>query len=753
MRGFLPSIAALVFLTACVSGDPAADLPSSPSQPAKVVIIGLPAITWEDLEAVKTPFLSQLISKSAIANVSVRVSNEPADAYATLGAGKRTETDPSAGWFFNSEETVENGTGRELWARRNDPADAGLQRDLYLSTTRDLVVANRGRAFEAVPGRLGKAIVESGRQTAAVGNGDIFISPLPNFLPSIKRMQSSDPPETGIHREAGLAVMHTNGTVNGGDVSRALLRKDRSAPFGISTNPHALLSAYRDALAVSSLVVVETGDTERIDRYTQGLADEHREVARRAVLARVLNEQVRPLVNETGPRDLIVILAPTTPGGPEERGQLRPAILTGAGIPPGVATSQSTGRPGLITLPDLTATIARTLRLDYEPFNPLHEIRVLTDSPDASILLDQNTRAVVHDAIRAPVSIAIILLHLAVYVAAVTRQRRELLRPWLGYLLLVALAFPIASFISTFGLWKLGVGVSFAAVVISALLLGLVASLLGRGDPQRGPAFVLGLTSLFLFVDLALGATSQLDSVLGYTSVAAGRFYGLGNLGFALFASSVFLVAAIWGDAAGRRRGVGWWGPLFLLALALLWIGHPQLGDDVGGVLTMVPAMFAFAWAYFGKGGFKVRHVILIGTVAVFAVIFFGLLDLLRPASDRTHLGQFMVDVWQEPVTLWVVARRKIGLAITLTFAARWGLAVPGAIGVLIWLYRRSRGAFKEMLVGRDALRAGLHAVFVAAVVGSLVNDSGLAVAGMMLAVATPWALLRASVSEAREAS
>ena len=42
-------------------------------------------------------------------------------------------------------------------------------------------------------------------------------------------------------------------------------------------------------------------------------------------------------------------------------------------------------------------------------------------------------------------------------------------------------------------------------------------------------------------------------------------------------------------------------------------------------------------------------------------------------------------------------------------------------------------------------LRAGLEGLIVAAVVGSFVNDSGVAVAGMMLAIAAPWALVVAA--------
>ena len=759
MRWLLAGLFVFAFLGAsCTKHEPGAPLLLQETRDPKVVVIGVPAITWDDLNSVDSPFLKRLISQSAIANVAVRVTNEPADAYATLGAGERTETDLSHGWSFNFGEAVENGTGRDLWERRvgGSAARVSEDHDVYLPTIGELIDGNRGRAFNALPGLVGSVIARNGGKTAVIGNADLSVGPLPSLLPPIEAMQSSDPPETGIHREAALTAMTADGVVPSGNVTRALLKRDPSAPFGISTDESELLTAFHDALADAALVVVETGDTARIDSYTQGSKDEDRKKARREMLKRVVDRQLQPLVEETGVDNLVLIVAPTTPGGIEERGQLRPALLTGAGVPAGIATSRSTGRQGLVTLPDLTSTIARSLRLNDESLNALHGITVVPRPSDALSLVRQNERAIVHDAVRGPMSAAIILLHLALYVLAVFRLRQGPLQGWLGLLLLVGMAFPIASFVATFGAWRFGVGMAAAAISLGAVAIGGGAYFAERRKVGLGAALILGLTCLFLLVDLGLGAPSQLDSVLGYTSVASGRFYGLGNLGFALFASSAFLMAAVLGDTARARGGSG--GilrvvPVGFLILVLIWIGHPRLGNDVGGVLTVVPAIFVFIWTYLGKGKLRFRHLLFVGLATLVIIGGFGLIDLLRPVGERTHLGRFLGDLYQDPRTLWLFARRKLGLAITLTFAARWGLAVPGAIAVLIWLYRRARGTFKEMLIGRDALRAGLQAVFVAAIVGSLVNDSGLAVAGMMLAVATPWALLRASASEAREVS
>ena len=137
----------------------------------------------------------------------------------------------------------------------------------------------------------------------------------------------------------------------------------------------------------------------------------------------------------------------------------------------------------------------------------------------------------------------------------------------------------------------------------------------------------------------------------------------------------------------------------------------------------------------------------MLGAVALLLV--FGFIDLARPAAERTHLGVFLAQVGADPMTLGVVIRRKLGLAVSLAISSRWGLAAPGAVAVLLLLHHRSKGRWRALMDERRCLKAGLDAVIVAAVIGSLVNDSGVAIAGTMLTIAAPWALLMAgSVGE-----
>ena len=87
-----------------------------------------------------------------------------------------------------------------------------------------------------------------------------------------------------------------------------------------------------------------------------------------------------------------------------------------------------------------------------------------------------------------------------------------------------------------------------------ALLLAAVA-LAGpwRRSPLGPLAVVTGVTAAVLGGDLLTGTTLQLNSVMGYTAVVGARYYGLGNIPFALFATSVLLLAAMIAHRLTRR--------------------------------------------------------------------------------------------------------------------------------------------------------------------------------------------------------
>jgi len=206
-------------------------------------------------------------------------------------------------------------------------------------------------------------------------------------------------------------------------------------------------------------------------------------------------------------------------------------------------------------------------------------------------------------------------------------------------------------------------------------------------------------------VDLLTGGHLQENALASYSPIAGGRFYGLGNLGFGVFAASVVVVCGVLAMRYGCRAWIAG-----LVALGVL-DGVP--GADFGGVVAVVAA---------GAAAFTRR----LRAIAVAAVVGLGLAlgvayaDSTR--SDPTHLGRFVKDG-----DLGDTVTRKAHAAIH-SVTGTWYPLLVGGCAVAAYLMVRRRTELKDTAVVLAVLLG----------VGSLVNDSGLAVAGAGLAVATP---------------
>lgn len=269
-------------------------------------------------------------------------------------------------------------------------------------------------------------------------------------------------------------------------------------------------------------------------------------------------------------------------------------------------------------------------------------------------------------------------------------------------------------------------------------------------------------------VDAAAGAPLAFNNPLGMNAVVAGRFYGVSNTAFALAAGAlVVVIAGVWVALGGGRRSA-----LLVTALlggaALLVDGAPQLGADVGGALTLVPTL-AFLAA--GLAGLRLswRRWLAIGAATVLVVGGFAVVDLLRPGGP-THLGRFARQV-ADGSAAGVLGRKAYALvgpfvtnpvmaaalacAVVIVAAALWW----GRRQVRAWRSGKSPYAWLAPAAHGDSPRVGgresgpptrgmspsarwvttaLKSLGVLTLVAVLVNDSGVTMAGFILAAAAP---------------
>lgn len=297
--------------------------------------------------------------------------------------------------------------------------------------------------------------------------------------------------------------------------------------------------------------------------------------------------------------------------------------------------------------------------------------------------------------------------------------------------------------------------------------LGIAGAGNGRGSdststtPQDLAALIsslllAALTAVVIFYDAGYRAPIAFNGPLGMNAVVAGRFYGMSNTAFALAAASLLVTIASWSGplvAAQRRSNESRHAAAVALVavpgvMALILDAAPEMGADIGGALTLVPALVALGA---GLAGVRLgwRRWAAVGAVAVGIVLLLGLIDFLFGGSS-THLGGFFNQLLTG--TAGATLTRK-ATALVTPFISNWLATVALAVGVVV-----------IVLIGRWAMRAvhearqgngpyawlaspGLlpgwlgplgRALAVLAVIEVLVNDSGLVMLWFSAAAAAP---------------
>ena len=264
------------------------------------------------------------------------------------------------------------------------------------------------------------------------------------------------------------------------------------------------------------------------------------------------------------------------------------------------------------------------------------------------------------------------------------------------------------------------VGASYAAQLVPwerspaplATLLLLVAVLsLGTALLVRSVGVVCALVAGLLVVDLLAGAPLQMDAVAGYSPLVAGRFAGLGNVAFGVYGTAALLATAFAAAGRSQRRA----GTVVAVCGALAVVVLGVWGTDVGGVLALVPAYALLGLRVTGARVSAGRLLLaLAGAAAVVTAL--ALLDLARPAPDRTHLGRFAADL--RDGTAGDLLVRKATSVLDLVLTSPVTAALPLVVAGAVWLLLRPPPPLARALEREPALRHGLPAVGLLSAVG-----------------------------------
>lgn len=666
---------------------------AAPADPfGATVLIGTGGLTWTDVSEKATPNLWMLLrdgSSAAMSIRSVETNTCPIDGWLGLSAGDRAAA-------------PRTGTG-PLQQRPCAPIDeptGGVVPgwDSFLKNA-------SGRRFDSKLGLLGEYAEKSHVCIKPVGPG------------------------------AAIAAALPEGTA------------DRYSPYSDAT-----LLVDMNTCPVT---IVDVGSV----RDPSDVAAGEKVVGTRAAQIAAVDKRIGDVIN-AAPGGADFIVASMSDAGMTER--LRLAVARGPNYGPGQLNSPSTRQPGLIQAQDLPATLmsitgikapaglgGTTLTSDPAPDNSekraADRLQKLVDYDLASH--EVHSLVPPFFSVFAYGQLVIYLLVLLVWKGKIggPDTRRRVLSI-VRIIAVAAAAVPASTFLANLLPWWRFTIPMISIVASVGLFVALIAYAALRGPWGRaalGPlAFVAAVTWAVLAGDILTGSRLQQSSLMGLQPVIAGRFYGMGNVTFALFATSAILLSTAVSSylVSHRRPRVA---ALIVLVIAVGTVivdGAPFWGADGGGPPAFIPGIAYLILSILGlKMTWQRVGMIILGSVGLFFAVAF--LDWLRAPDDRSHLGRFIQAIIDGNALDIVVRKAEQNWSILLGNAPLT-LLVPAALLFVIYVLARptswgSRGLGKAAEKA-PTLRAGLIALVITLTVGFLINDSGTAIPAVGATVAVP---------------
>lgn len=251
---------------------------------------------------------------------------------------------------------------------------------------------------------------------------------------------------------------------------------------------------------------------------------------------------------------------------------------------------------------------------------------------------------------------------------------------------------------------------------------------------------VVGLVVAVIAADLFLGARLQLTGLWGNDPILGGRFSGLGNVGFAVLGTGAVMVAALMAECFDEP-----WVPAvtaWMFGLVVVVDGMPGLGSDVGGIIALVPGLTA-AWFLIHGRRISIRAVLLTLVVGAAVLAAFTAFDLSRPPDEQTHLARLVDDAFSRgPEVVFDAAARKMRANIGVFGTTPASFLIPPIFGYFVWLVVRGGGSWPRLRATHPSFHRGLLGAAVVTILGFLVNDSGVIVVALSLAVLAPACVL-----------
>ncbi len=641
---------------------------SAPPADAGVLLILIPSLTLDDVMVM--PGLRRIAEEGCSALMSSRVGRPldapfvPADfdplisGYFTLATGARAAAGGGSALILQDSELYGGRTVRQAWEFRHGQSGNGFR--LFAPNYQAELRRAKAAPYPLKPGALGGHLAARGIAATVLGNADLPDAPL---------------------RPAALFVLDTTGRARSGIVGGEMTRRDPAFPFGLRTDREALLRRVKESLGQNRFIVVETGDAFRYARYDAETLPTARPGMRKRVMESV-DSIVSGCLSLLPAGWRLVVASPGQVFDEEGPGasSLAPLLSFRQGEGPGLLTSGSTRRAGVVANTDLATAILHWLGapahigsgqpMEVAPSaSPLWEVTAIRDEAD----YQSKTRG----AVRGFVYSSSLALAVSAALACATGGR-GLLPSALSLAPPAALTGLLAAGVlrppAPGGPALLAIGAALAFAVIRFRLASL------RITPALALVSAGGVATFCLLGWLA-GAPAS------YEIQGGARYYGLGNEYGGLFAGAMAVLA---GALAVRGALGGVAGGAVMLAAAV-FAGHPLLGANAGVMLGCLAGAVAVLAA--GLPRRRWPAAVLAAAAGVVVVAGLGIADSFRPESRQSHFGRAVAGIRRDGAGAALdIILRKTSLNLMLLQRSPWSLllaASAGGAAFVSWKCRR----------------------------------------------------------------
>lgn len=687
----------------------------------QVLILVMDYIDTKDLESAITPNLDQLVPISGTGLMNIRAKNRyPSSSYMSIAVGTRVGTINKAELSFNVSEAVSSlpnvfeknepyftaGELYSLFTGTNPPPDSIV--NLYIENIKkNSLVYNP--AYEA--GQIGKIARLNNLKVTALGNADTI---------------------DAVNRDIVLLGMDEKGIIPQGNVSEDINEFDVLVAGGIKTNHKALLEKVNTFLANSDLLIIDLGDTTRVETSRLTTADHIVLKQRQAAIERN-DEFLGELLEYIDMNTTMLLIVSPNPN--KEMVSARNMGLTPVLIynptyqKGGLLTSSTTRRTGIITNADILPTIFSYLKADYIASGNVAHIELVENNSisisNQKLELFKNLRGA-----RNPLHLLFISLILATFILGVWINRQSTYKSKLLMVLVNALlAIPFLWMFISLTAYQ-----SLIAVILITLLgsltLGIILNYIL--SPLNSLFLITAATSLLLAFDCFTGARLMLISPLGSDAIAGGRYYGVGNdfMGILLASSVIFITIFL------HRLNIATYikaliGGTFLLIISMA-IGHPKFGANVGGLITSLVTVGVFIM-FITNRKFNLKRLAIVGLVAIIGVIGVAQFDYIFSANP-SHAGKAINSLLTGGYQVFFsIIRTKIGILANTVYTSNWTIVMLISIALLAYLWYKQKAKITLAAIKSPQLALSIRVLLISAITVFIVNDTGVIAAALIL--------------------